>query len=989
MADSNNGLSNDGQSETKPVENPQFVDDDIWASFATAKGKKKKNKAADWAENPATGNWGSDWGSYKETPQVPKEANGAQDGQPDGQDSAPQNAADDDWSSWNFKKTKGKKVTSLASDKVTADTGKDSEAPDAAKEVEKPADQSEELADKVENTAEFSHGAVGSCLCDRCVNDAREKVKEKLKKPNWTSNYISKLEGQISQLNEALSYRPRRSRRYSYSDCSSVDSLSDDEEHKQVAFPLTKTRDSKVVVIDEVAKPTQEETGLKVEIKRRRRIQQKYGEHKVERDDEPGMGNFGTAATGNEHVLTVFREFDQKKNFWRRCAEIVSPPFLQVLRQESAYDIELRLTDDRLILQEPMMTLFHNRKALNKYTEKGGYVSDSEEMKEARSHTKLILDFMRKELSESKVLDDLESATPSGLIEFPNIWLLYAPGTIVYTKENGENEAYVVDSVRGVHKSQRQKSGTHSYSRLEMTCWSINYDGEIFGRVWSTHEIFPFKGSKEISSLQLVPEKFRPDAEDVKESLRSRGRQFWALQGQNYREYHGEIWSQHMSEDAIRVMVDHLTYQRREDWPISINNKQGPAGAQSKNWRENRFGNHYRSPPLPIYDDYPRTRRAKRPPPPRLPYDDGGDYNNEQEWQQDDGYEGHYEHYTCERPPVRADSKFKDYDMIKPDSKPDDLALLLCPQHVHGYCLRDKVWKSLNVNQLTPVKFRKNAWDRLVLDSEYKDIVQAMVSSYVDKTASLEDLVAGKGAGLVALLHGPPGTGKTLTAECVADSFEKPLYQVTCGDIGTDPAHLESRLEEIFDYAVTWGAILLLDEADVFLQERDYLHLERNALVSIFLRTLEYFNGILFLTTNRIGTFDQAFQSRVHVTLGLPSLDRARRTEVWHLFLDEMCLNQQLISASEHGALSALVRDEWSKENLNGRQIRNAVRTAMLVAEKKKQVPAKAHFETVLKIGRDFERYMSALQRAEPEAVAEKKGERLAGVEGFLEVERP
>ena len=61
----------------------------------------------------------------------------------------------------------------------------------------------------------------------------------------------------------------------------------------------------------------------------------------------------------------------------------------------------------------------------------------------------------------------------------------------------------------------------------------------------------------------------------------------------------------------------------------------------------------------------------------------------------------------------------------------------------------------------------------------------------------------------------------------------------------------------------------------------------------------------------------------------------------------------------------------------------------MLVAEKKKQVPSKAHFETVLKIGRDFERYMSALQRAEPEAVAEKKGERLAGVEGFLEVEKP
>lgn len=154
----------------------------------------------------------------------------------------------------------------------------------------------------------------------------------------------------------------------------------------------------------------------------------------------------------------------------------------------------------------------------------------------------------------------------------------------------------------------------------------------------------------------------------------------------------------------------------------------------------------------------------------------------------------------------------------------------------------------------------------------------------------------------------------------------------------------------------------------------------------VFLRTLEYFNGILFLTTNRIGTFDQAFQSRVHVTLGLPSLDRPRRTEVWSIFLEDLA-RKSLLNTSERETFEALVRDEWSKENLNGRQIRNAVRTAMLVAEKKKEAPSKAHFDTVLKIGRDFERYMSALKIGEPDAVAEKKGERLAGVEGFYEVQ--
>ncbi|KAL8796093.1 MAG: hypothetical protein Q9195_001425 [Heterodermia aff. obscurata] len=982
-----------GQNGTMLVDEPTFQDDDVWANFGIKKGKKSKRTkvVSPTLEEPApekSGNvdWDFGWPSNRGVP----EPSTTEDDQQVQHEPTRREIVDDDWSSFIPKKKKPTLCPDFDEGIVSTSTKPEMAQPlQEAKEQVEPPVKSANNIEGIEVVTEPGHGAVGSCLCERCVNDARQKVEQHLKEPNWTSNYISKLQAQISLLeiqNGNLSQR--RSRRYSYSE-SSIASLSDDGEPSPFCNTTRGppgTRNN-VIIIDEPAEPVQEDGGLKVDIKRRRKIQQKYGEQKIERDDEPGTGEFGAQNTSNEYVLTVFREFDQKKHFWRRCIEIVSPPFLQVLRQESVYDIDLRLTDDRLILHEPMMTLFHNRKTLNKYIEKGGYASDSDEVKEARSHTKLILDFMRKELNESKVLDDLESVESSGLIEFPNIWMLYAPGTTVYTKENGEYEAFIVDSVRGVHKSMRLKSGQHSYSRLELTCWSINYDGEVFGRVWSNHSVFPFKGSREVSSLQIVPEKFLPEAESVKSSLKSRGNEFWALQGQNYREYHGEIWSQHMSEDAIRVMVDHLTYQRREDWPISINNKQGPAEAQSKNWRENRFGNNYRTPPPPVYDDYPRGRRGRRPPPPPVPYDDEGGYNPEQEYGQDDGFEGLYERNTCDRPPARADSKFKQYDQIKPDATPDDLTLLLCPQHVHGYCLRDKVWKSLNVNQLKPVNFRKNAWDRLVLDEEYKDIVQAMVSSYVEKSSSIEDLVAGKGAGLVALLHGPPGIGKTLTAECVADSFEKPLYQVTCGDIGTSPAFLENRLEEIFDYAVTWGAILLLDEADVFLQERDYLNLERNALVSIFLRTLEYFNGILFLTTNRIGTFDQAFQSRVHVTLGLPPLDRTRRTEVWSIFLDDLA-SKSLLTTPQHAALTALVQDQWSKEKLNGRQIRNAVRTAMLVAEKKKEVPSKGHFETVLKIGRDFERYMSALQKAEGETVAEIKGERLAGVEGFEEVEK-
>lgn len=45
-----------------------------------------------------------------------------------------------------------------------------------------------------------------------------------------------------------------------------------------------------------------------------------------------------------------------------------------------------------------------------------------------------------------------------------------------------------------------------------------------------------------------------------------------------------------------------------------------------------------------------------------------------------------------------------------------------------------------------------------------------------------EDLVRGKGKGVIILLHGVPGVGKTSTAECVAQYTGRPLYALTCGE---------------------------------------------------------------------------------------------------------------------------------------------------------------------------------------------------------------
>ncbi|OJJ81253.1 uncharacterized protein ASPGLDRAFT_84664 [Aspergillus glaucus CBS 516.65] len=100
------------------------------------------------------------------------------------------------------------------------------------------------------------------------------------------------------------------------------------------------------------------------------------------------------------------------------------------------------------------------------------------------------------------------------------------------------------------------------------------------------------------------------------------------------------------------------------------------------------------------------------------------------------------------------------------------------------------------------------------------------------------------------------------------------LLPITCGDLGGNNAQeVEHNLEHFFYLARKWGCVLLLDESDVFLSERMPGNIVQNSLVSVFLRVLEYYSGILILTTNRVGQFNEAALSRVHTTLFYTNLN--------------------------------------------------------------------------------------------------------------------
>jgi hypothetical protein len=281
-----------------------------------------------------------------------------------------------------------------------------------------------------------------------------------------------------------------------------------------------------------------------------------------------------------------------------------------------------------------------------------------------------------------------------------------------------------------------------------------------------------------------------------------------------------------------------------------------------------------------------------------------------------------------------------------------------------GYDMKSKVWLNMYVDDIRPMEWNTEAYAHLVYPEEQKDLVYSFVANHCsnDKDATnpfggqssgFADVIKGKGSGLVMLLSGPPGTGKTLTAEAVADKTHRPLLYMHAEDLGVNPSTLGANLKKMFEMAVDWNAICLLDECDVFLAARNPVDIQRNELCSIFLREIEYFEGILFLTTNLYDTIDTAFRSRVSMHLRFNPLAPDARLVLWKKFLSRLPdrpryskkkeddeATQEGDSSVEMVSASGFLGEEDLKElslwELNGREIKSVIKTVKCWSDVKK-----------------------------------------------------
>ncbi|KAH0432949.1 hypothetical protein CcaCcLH18_06064 [Colletotrichum camelliae] len=270
--------------------------------------------------------------------------------------------------------------------------------------------------------------------------------------------------------------------------------------------------------------------------------------------------------------------------------------------------------------------------------------------------------------------------------------------------------------------------------------------------------------------------------------------------------------------------------------------------------------------------------------------------------------------------------------------------LIICTPVVLGFCFGNSKWGGFAMSRLIDVKLNHQAFDDLVLEKSTKTLVHSMVKEHSSQGDSFDDIISGKGKGIICLFSGPPGSGKTLTAEAVAEITRKPFYSVSAGDLGVEPKEVDQNLSEILELSHKWNSVLLLDEADVFLQKRDSADIQRNALVSIFLRQLEYYQGILILTTNRVAECDAAFESRIHIPILYPDLDETARRKIWAMFLRK-------IKNTTQGAAIGIAEEDitrLAKMEINGRKIKNIFSSARIIAKEMDAIFSISHIDIVL-----------------------------------------
>lgn len=393
-------------------------------------------------------------------------------------------------------------------------------------------------------------------------------------------------------------------------------------------------------------------------------------------------------------------------------------------------------------------------------------------------------------------------------------WMLYSKGPAIYKDEIPDDA---------------DKSSDRC---LDLHCYYIDYDGTSYVPVTHTFTINHYEGEKDITSLEIYPLRFVKDADKIKAGLLKDGQWFREAVRQKHLYYDGWTLPYGPTADIDNyppAAIEHVDSEVIIDFVEGF--KSGPAIAPGPPyWSEGLIG--FNDSDWPAGNDDITIKHWERA--------GNGQFKliGEIKEMSQTG-EWFCGKLQTEHEKSKALLRAHRDGIIYAEPEDDDLVLL--PRRVVAYVLRERKFVMLDIRSLKSLPPPQDVFRDLKIDEEHKLMIKSLVEFHLKKQAAQkrrpnvnldQDLIRGKGSGLFILLHGVPGVGKTATAEAVAQANKKPLFTITCGDLGFSPKEVESALREIFRLAHHWDCILLLDEADIFLSRRELGDLKRNALVS-------------------------------------------------------------------------------------------------------------------------------------------------------------
>ncbi|PVH80535.1 hypothetical protein DL98DRAFT_532071 [Cadophora sp. DSE1049] len=543
---------------------------------------------------------------------------------------------------------------------------------------------------------------------------------------------------------------------------------------------------------------------------------------------------------------------------------IVSGHLMNALRAVVDYYPGLQLLSQDIQFNEPYKELIHHMEQLDEYKDNQPADHPPEYQATCREHIDELLNYLNHTFSEKLKEEYMRHKRDIPVRTFPYLWLLFKPGEEVYWNWGNStalSSLFIVESVSGGVLAGTRASygpeGRELSPRLQ------------FRNCWKDRNIEvlqPFDGEKPIHELKMYPTRF------YKEDSKKKG--FVSLQEQLLR--NGKAFFKFCKSGGHYMML--------RGRPVG--------GKGQKPMVHGRV--------VVDMDQYWADRDMKP-----ILMANGIHFGDESDDEDD----------TTARTGCRCVHCSK-----RQTGRNSTTSILKASNHQTTICfiVFDRKWELVHISDLQEIDFDEHLLESLVLPQEIKHAVQALAwnaSQRAGDTYDDDNYIGEKGNGQIILLHGAPGV------ECVAELVKRPLISLTCGDLGTHVTTVEVTLKKYMSWGEIWNGVVLLDEADVYLESRTRGEVDRNALVSVFLRELERYQGIMFLTTNRIGTFDDAFLSRLHVGLlykALSDNDREKRPPI-----------------NVHRDAESYVTGNWKKEGVvqedlinikwNGREIRNGL----------------------------------------------------------------